>query len=95
MVSAETVRVILVEYYVTEHGTRVFGIVPEAEEPEVLTVGLTRAELRASADDFYALLRGERFPTSSTLSRMMRCTGYRSMPSPSTAPHSPTGTPSH
>ncbi|MFI6150555.1 CHAT domain-containing protein [Streptomyces sp. NPDC051109] len=59
--SAESVRVILVEYYVTEHGIRIFGIVPEADKPEILTVGLTRAELRASAKAFYALLRRKRF----------------------------------
>lgn len=40
---------------------RVFGIVPEAEKPGIVTVGLTRAELRASADAFYDLLRAKRF----------------------------------
>ncbi|MFB6808798.1 CHAT domain-containing protein, partial [Streptomyces sp. NPDC056387] len=59
--SAESVRVILVEYYVTEHGIRIFGVVPEADKPEILTVALTRAELRASAKAFYALLRSKRF----------------------------------
>ncbi|MFE1554390.1 CHAT domain-containing protein [Streptomyces sp. NPDC058734] len=58
--SADSVRVILVEYYVTDHGIHIFGIVPEAEKPQVRTVRLTRAELRASAGDFHALLRGER-----------------------------------
>ncbi|RSS80673.1 CHAT domain-containing protein [Streptomyces sp. WAC06614] len=59
--SAESVRVILVEYYVTEHGIRIFGILPEAETPQIRTVALTRADLRASANAFYALVRGERF----------------------------------
>ncbi len=43
-------RLVLAEYHVTDHETFVFGVTADAPEPEVVTVDVTRAELRELAE---------------------------------------------
>ncbi|MFD1535830.1 CHAT domain-containing protein [Nonomuraea guangzhouensis] len=42
-------RLVLAEYHVTDHETYVFGVTADAPEPQVVTVDVTRAELRELA----------------------------------------------
>jgi CHAT domain-containing protein len=43
---------ILVEYYVTDHGTYIFGVTATAQEPQIEIVDLSRDDLRALVDVF-------------------------------------------
>ncbi|MEV5408113.1 CHAT domain-containing protein [Thermopolyspora sp. NPDC052614] len=53
-------RLVLAEYYVTDHETYVFGVTAEAPEPQVVKVEVTRAELRELAAEARATLSRER-----------------------------------
>ncbi|RGA01223.1 CHAT domain-containing protein [Microbispora triticiradicis] len=60
VVSGPPGRLVLAEYYVTDHETFVFGVTADAPEPQVVTVEVTRAELRELAEEVRGTLSGER-----------------------------------
>ncbi|GGL02834.1 hypothetical protein Sme01_19520 [Sphaerisporangium melleum] len=58
--SGTSAGVVLAEYYVTDHETYVFGVTADAAEPHIVTVPVTRDEIRELAGAAHATLADER-----------------------------------